>query len=322
MVQRNRWCLGAMQVIREDNPLTVSGLSLGQRLSFASTLFGWFDSWRTFVFMLLPAAVLFTGAAPIDAPGIVYGPAFMITFLMQSVAMRLLARGYYPMLVSILFDVLRLPAVLPATFAIFGAYSGAGFKVTPKGRVGDERPRKPVPRLLLALLALGMLSVVWFAATLAGLTPMSYGKPGAVYGAAFFALANLALLIVAVRRIRSRRYAGERRASVRFEVDLYGSIDGLPCGISDLSLTGAKVDVPRADWQRTEEPQLTVGLPGGSVTLQCLAPCRLREDEFGVDLGLEFAPGQRREVAQLAIALFRGQGGEFGSVSWELDAAA
>ena len=312
MVQRNRWALGAMQVIRQDNPLTASGLNLGQRLAFASTLFGWFDSWRT----------LFTGAAPIDAPGIVYGPAFVVTFLMQSVAMRLLARGYYPMLVSLLFDVLRMPAVLPATFAIFGFHSRAGFRVTPKGRVGDERPRKPVPRLLLALLALGVFSVLWFAAMLAGLTPMSYGKPGAAYGAAFFALANLALLSVAVHRIRCWRYAGERRASVRFDVELDGLVDGLACGIEDLSLTGAKVDVPHADWQPASEPGLTVELPDGDVTLRCKALRRSREDEFGVDLGLEFAPGQRREVAQLAIALFRGRGGEFGDAPWELDAAA
>jgi len=39
-LQRNRWGTGAMQVLRKENPLWVSGLSLGQRLGYASTLLG------------------------------------------------------------------------------------------------------------------------------------------------------------------------------------------------------------------------------------------------------------------------------------------
>jgi cellulose synthase (UDP-forming) len=44
MLQRHRWALGAMQVLREENPLTQKDLTFGQRLAFATTLFGWFDS--------------------------------------------------------------------------------------------------------------------------------------------------------------------------------------------------------------------------------------------------------------------------------------
>ena len=47
LIQRNRWALGAMQVLRRENPLFAPGLAIGQRLAFMTTLFGWFDSWRT-----------------------------------------------------------------------------------------------------------------------------------------------------------------------------------------------------------------------------------------------------------------------------------
>ena len=56
MGQRNRWAMGAMQVLRTENPLTTRGLTWGQRLSFGTTLFAWFDSWRTFAYMVLPPA--------------------------------------------------------------------------------------------------------------------------------------------------------------------------------------------------------------------------------------------------------------------------
>ena len=41
LLQRHRWGTGAMQVLRTDNPLTVKGLSVAQRLAYAFTLFGW-----------------------------------------------------------------------------------------------------------------------------------------------------------------------------------------------------------------------------------------------------------------------------------------
>src|SRR6266498_1496249 len=68
MLQRYRWGTGTMQVLRADNPLTVRGLSLAQRLAYSFTLLGWFDAWRSLSYLLLPVAVLFTGAVPIQAP--------------------------------------------------------------------------------------------------------------------------------------------------------------------------------------------------------------------------------------------------------------
>ena len=62
--QRYRWGVGAMQVLRVDNPLTTPGLTLGQRLTYAKTLAGWFDAWRTLLYLLLPPLVLLTGAMP------------------------------------------------------------------------------------------------------------------------------------------------------------------------------------------------------------------------------------------------------------------
>jgi hypothetical protein len=118
LLQRNRWAIGAMQVLRRENPLTSSGLTIGQRLAFATTLFGWFDSWRTLTYILIPLAVVATGAVPIDAPGEVFVPIFLATLAIQSIAMRALSRGQYPPILSILFEFIRMPAVLPATLAV------------------------------------------------------------------------------------------------------------------------------------------------------------------------------------------------------------
>jgi cellulose synthase (UDP-forming) len=45
--QRLRWGTGATQVLRVENPAFVRGLIPMQRVSYLSTLLGWFDAWRT-----------------------------------------------------------------------------------------------------------------------------------------------------------------------------------------------------------------------------------------------------------------------------------
>ncbi len=67
-IQRCRWGAGAMQVLHRDSPFTGRGLTLHQRLSYASTLLGWFDSWRTIGYVVLPVLTVLTGWMPVSAP--------------------------------------------------------------------------------------------------------------------------------------------------------------------------------------------------------------------------------------------------------------
>jgi cellulose synthase (UDP-forming) len=312
LLQRNRWALGAMQVLRVENPLTGPGLAPAQRLAFMTTLFGWFDSWRTFAYMVIPLAVVATGAVPILAPGIVFAPFFLATLAIQFVALRLLARGHYPPFLSVLFEVLRMPAILPATLAIFAPRRNIRFRVTPKGRQADGRARVPVPRLHVALAVASAAGMAWFAASLAGLTPLQYEIPWAAIGAAVFMAMNLGLLLAAIGRIRSSRFAGNRRASVRLPVSLPATLDGRGVELLDLSLTGARVAgvpaaLPAEGASATAGADLRFELHGGQFRLRVEPRRRADHDDGRVALGLEFAPGQDAEVARLAIAIFQGQ---------------
>jgi cellulose synthase (UDP-forming) len=311
LLQRNRWALGAMQVLRVENPLLGPGLAPAQRLAFMTTLFGWFDSWRTFTYMVIPLAVVATGAVPILAPGIVFAPFFLATLAIQFVALRLLARGHYPPFLSVLFEVLRMPAILPATLAIFTPRRNLRFRVTPKGRQGDGRARVPVPRLHLVLAAASAAGMAWFAASLAGLTPLRYEIPWAAIGAAVFMAMNLGFLLAAIGRIRSSRFAGNRRASVRLPVSLAAALDGRDVELLDLSLTGARVAGLPASLPPEGTPtaglDLRFDLHGGQFRFLVVPRRRTEHDNGWAELGLEFGPGQDAAVARLAIAIFQGQ---------------
>ncbi|HEY7691778.1 MAG TPA: glycosyltransferase [Gaiellaceae bacterium] len=300
LLQRRRWATGAMQVLRRERPLTGPGLSFGQRLGYATTLWGWFDAWRSLGYILLPVAVIATGAVPINAPLAVFGPLFLSVLAIQFVALRLLARGHYPPILSILFEFLRMPAVLAGTLALVRDRPRA-FKVTPKGVSADPHSKGPVPMVTVALLALSGIALVWFVLTTAGLTAQSYGVPGAVYGACVFLLANATLLAASASRVRRLRFARERRAGVRLPVLLVGAVDGARCRLLDLSLTGARVVT--ADCEVPEQIALSIDLAGTRVTLDTIVRRRLEAAGGRVELGLEFAAGQSVARARLAVAL-------------------
>ncbi|MDQ2674687.1 MAG: glycosyltransferase, partial [Chloroflexota bacterium] len=146
-LQRNRWGTGAMQVLRRENPLLVSGLTLGQRLAYAATLLGWFDSWRTLGFLLLPPAVLLTGQIPIIADGLTFAALFGVTYVLQQAALYLLGRGAYRPVLSIIFDLVRMSPNFMATLSLFVPRTPR-FRVTPKGRIATNRGRMEAPLML------------------------------------------------------------------------------------------------------------------------------------------------------------------------------
>lgn len=65
--------------------------------------------------------------------------------------------------------------------------------------------------------------------------------PWAAHSAAIWLVLNAVVIELAIRRVSQSRYGSERRSSVRFTTRLAGEVNGRPCRIEDLSLTGARV---------------------------------------------------------------------------------
>ena len=302
-LQRHRWGTGAMQVLRKENPLVVSGLSLGQRLTYATTLLGWFDAWRSLGYLLLPLIVIATGAVPITADALTFAIAFGATFGLSQLALWALSRGCHRPVLTLLFEFVRMTPNLLATATLFGDH-GATFRVTPKGRTGDGRTRTHVPRLLTVILGISFVAAAWYALTVLGVTPVHYAVPWAVHASFAWMLVNVTLVWLAIRRVRSSRYAAERRSSVRFATDMPARLDGLEATVRDVSLTGARIELPVAA-AIAEHASLTIELPGGQVLDFTGASRSTWTDARGRPMvGFEFDPEQDSARARLALALF------------------
>jgi len=240
LAQRLRWGSGAMQVLRKERFLTRSGLTMAQRASYLGTLLGWFDSWRVAGLLLLPASALLLATSPISAPVGAFVTIFGMTFLVQRLALVRLARGRAPLWSSTIFDMVRLPATLPATLAIFSAQP-LTFTVTGKGRQGYYRARARTPRLLLGFATVMTAAFGWFLMSAAGWTPAHYALNPMELLTSAWLLGNLVLVLTAIRRIRAVRFASERRGAVRLDVSGVGNLDGFPVRLLDISVGGAKV---------------------------------------------------------------------------------
>jgi len=302
-LQRHRWGTGAMQVLRKENPMFVPGLTLGQRLSYSATLLGWFDAWRSLGYLLLPMIVIATGAVPIKADALTFAVAFGTVFVLSQVALRVLSRGCHRPILSLLFEFVRMTPNILATMTLL-TNRRAAFQVTPKGRTGDGRRPAQAPRLLTAILGLSVVAAGWYAMSVMGATPVHYSVPWAVHASLAWMLVNVSLVWMAIRRVRSPRYAAERRSSVRFATNLPARLDGIEATVRDVSLTGARVElqVPAAV---AEQARLTVEVPDGPPLEFAGASRSSWTDEHGRTMvGFEFDDGQYLAQARLALVIF------------------
>jgi cellulose synthase/poly-beta-1,6-N-acetylglucosamine synthase-like glycosyltransferase len=311
LVQRHRWAQGNVQVLRLDNPLLGPGMTLAQRIAFFTSLSTWFSSWRTLGYLLVPLIVLLTGATPIVAPPEVYMPVLVGILALQLTAVRLYSGSAFSFAASMTFEIVRLPALLPATMAFFRPGRRTSFHVTPKGKSEGERRRAPVPPLLLWIAAAQAFALGWFAVVVTGLVPFfHYASPLAPTFVAPLTVISLAITINAINRIRSSRFSGNRRAATRLPVWTQARIGDVICVVLDLSVTGARIRVP--DTLAAElggEVEVSFATPHGMVRLDADVRRRFKTDggadRFATEVGLEFEPDQEAALGRLAVALFQ-----------------
>ncbi len=315
-LQRNRWGTGAMQVLRAENPLFVSRLTFGQRLGYAATLLGWFDSWRTLGFLALPPLVLVTGQIPMVADGLTFAILFSVTYGLQQAALYLLGRGAYRPVLSIVFDLVRMSPNFLATLSLFSPRTPR-FRVTPKGRMAAMRGRIEAPVMLRAAFGACVLGAIVYVLHLLGVFAIPYASDLAAAGAFFWLVVNASLLWIAVRRIRSLRFAAERRSAVRFAVDVPGRVDGEPASVQDVSVGGALL-ATREPLVDRDSHLLSFELARGPTSLWARVRSYRRAASGEHHYAFEFESGQLAAKGELARAVFLGRYPVAGTVkqSW------
>jgi cellulose synthase (UDP-forming) len=304
--QRWRWGAGAMQSFAVDFPLTTPGLSPGQRFAYFASFSSWFDSWRTFLYFVVPLAVLSTGASPIAAPLVPLLPIALAVAGAQLGVIRLLGRGSLRLWFAALNEFLRLPVNLSSTL-VFLRPRSLGFVVTPKGRSESRRTRYRSPVLLRSMVAGSAVAALAGIAGAVGATPNAPDRAG-VGAVAFAWLAvNAVVLVAAIRRITHSRYGSEQRGAARLAVPAVVRLAGRPTELLDLSMGGCRCRVA-GDWSRTEGAgtELEIAFARSVVLRATVARVHEVEADGATSVvGLEFLADQWSALAVVALEMHR-----------------
>ena len=153
--QRDRWCRGNLQVIREFNPLFRKKLTLPQKIAYIDGVIYWFSSIQKMVYMLWPMAYLMFGVLVLRATVLNLLTVFIPFYLGQILVFKILSPGNRSIRWSHIYEVAMAPHIsLSVIRELFGLKTK--FNVTPKDISNDKayyQLKVALPHIVLVILS-------------------------------------------------------------------------------------------------------------------------------------------------------------------------
>ncbi|WP_217915405.1 glycosyltransferase [Miltoncostaea marina] len=291
VVQRARWARGSLQMLRLDPPLLRRGLTWRQRLEYTASCLHFLEGPQRLVALLVPGAVLATGALPLATDPLLYAAVFVPPAVLTPLASIAMTRGRYRVLEGERYSIVRMEAYLRALAALPRG-RGGGFRVTPKGaRAGGS----PVARAMAVPLAVAgvTLAAVGYQ-TAAQLLDLPGRLPAAASTVTtLWAFLNVGLIAYTYAWARGVQH---RRRSHRFPVAMHAAYSGDDGGpaidsrVTDLSRHGARL-VVREPREPGERLRLVLLLDDGPVEVTgVIATVTAGVPGEGWTIGLDFDP--------------------------------
>lgn len=165
VMQRSRWAQGTLQAFFiPENPLTIPGLTLLQRLAHLEGLLHWFTSLARVGFLLMPIASMVLGIVPIDATWDELMQFFVPYYLLHLTVFSWLNERSRAALFSDVYSlILAFPIAITTLRVLCRPFSGK-FRVTPKGIRCDRNSfnwKLAAPLIGLLLLTLLGMATNW-----------------------------------------------------------------------------------------------------------------------------------------------------------------
>jgi cellulose synthase (UDP-forming) len=154
--QRQRWGRGTLQAFFiKENPLTIPGLTLLQRIAYFEAILQWFNTVFRMIFLLVPIAIVFLGVVPFVASLSDWAYFFLPLYCFQMATFAWLRhRAFGALLADIYSVVLCIPLSATILHTLISPFS-KGFQVTPKGTSTQKtifRWKLAIPLIVLWIL--------------------------------------------------------------------------------------------------------------------------------------------------------------------------
>ncbi|RNM15726.1 glycosyltransferase family 2 protein [Nocardioides pocheonensis] len=302
LLQRRRWGLGAMQVLLQERLWGAKRwLSWRNYYEYLTGTLWWLEGAATVLVLMVPVALLLSGAQTSTAGPLSFTAVFAGTFVLRLWGAKRLYRHQLSWTNALALRILRIPVGLSCLWWLVTRRT-LEFQVTPKSGA-DARVVGRVPRVLLVLLGALVLILGYSAAGLAGLVPWR-ATPGATVASGAWLVVAATTVGFGVRRIRAAEFASSRRNSHRFAVTAKVTVDGYLTDLVDASVGGVSVRMPAHEGPGPGLVEL--GLPGAG-RLQLALVRAAVEDGFDPDdrlVSLRVLPGDWAAMRTLSLWLF------------------
>ncbi|NEO28152.1 MAG: glycosyltransferase, partial [Kamptonema sp. SIO4C4] len=139
IAQRQRWARGTLQAFFvQENPLTLPGLNLRQRIAHLEGILQWFSSVARLGFLLVPFGYYFLQVLPVQTTIEEWLFFFLPYYLIQVSTFAWLNHRSRAALISDIYSVIQcIPISITVIQTLLSPFS-KGFKVTPKGISQDK----------------------------------------------------------------------------------------------------------------------------------------------------------------------------------------
>jgi cellulose synthase (UDP-forming) len=318
LLQRRRWGLGAMQVLTKERLWGAKRwLSWRNYYEYLTGTLWWLEGAATVLVLMVPVALLMTGAQTSTAGPMAFTAVFSAAFFLRLWGAKRLYRHQLSWTNALALRILRIPVGLSCLWWLVTRRT-LEFQVTPKSG-SDERAVGRVPRVLLVLLA-GLVGVLGYAsAGLAGLVPWR-ATPGATVASGVWLLIAATTVGLGARRIRAAEFASSRRNAHRFTVRAKVMVDGFPTDLVDVSVGGISVRLPVN--QGPGPGLVQVSLPGAEpMKLALVRAAEIGEPDSRL-VSLRVPPGDWATMRTLSLWLFHTPSGVVTNLPHGVPAAA
>ncbi len=300
--QRSRWCRGMIQILLLKNPLMKRGLSLAQRIAYASSALFWLFPLPRLAFVVAPLLYIVFGIK-LYVADVHEFVAYTITYMIVNMLMQnyLYGRVRWPW-ISELYEYVQMPYLVGAIVSVIRNPRKPTFNVTAKGLTTESaRLSELAPRYFAIFGVLAIASVVAFQRFLSDPEVNDLMLVVGLWNTFNLVIAGVALGVVAERPERRRN----QRLDVVRKAELLVGSESVTVVIEDVSIGGVRL---RPLGATLSGPRMTGALatllversdPARPIPISVIIR-RVASDEHGQFVGMQFK--ELTSAGYLAVA--------------------
>lgn len=227
--QRARWARGCIQTLRKVKIITRKGLSIGQKISYCSSLLYWYTPLRRLMYILAPILFAVFGIQVVKCSFIDLLIWWLPQYLVYQYAIKQFSKNIRTNRLSNIYDTILFPSLLPAVILETFGISQKKFAVTNKEKVDNafwyQCKHSLIHILLFVLSIFSLMNCI---------QEIFFGDGNTYFIVFFWTLVNLYSLSMAIFFMMGRKFF---RVAERFQIEMPLYVEGIhhPCITKDIS---------------------------------------------------------------------------------------